>query len=194
MRRFTAFLLAVVLGVAAAVALVSCGGGGNADLLPGNTANEITANLDKVKQLASGGDCAGAQSEALQVSEQIDALGGVDKRLKQALRDGAIRLNEVVASCTATTAGTAPITVPSTSESTPTPAKQKGPKKPKTATTPTVTTPTTTTTAPTLPPQANGNGNGLGNGNGNGPGTSEGGGTGAPSGGVAPGSPASGGD
>ena len=77
-----------MLGVAAAVALVSCGGGGNAKLLPGNTAKEITANLDKVKQLASGGDCAGAQSEALQVSEQIDALGGVDKRLKQALRDG----------------------------------------------------------------------------------------------------------
>ncbi len=103
MRRLTASLLALVLGGAAAVALVSCGGGGNAKLLPGDTAKQITANLDTVKQLASSGDCAGAQSEAQQVSEQIDALGGVDKRLKQALRQGAARLNEVVANCSATT-------------------------------------------------------------------------------------------
>ena len=41
--------LALALGVAAALALVSCGGE-DAKLLPGNTAAEITENLDRVKQ------------------------------------------------------------------------------------------------------------------------------------------------
>ncbi len=184
MRRLTASLLALVLGAAAAVALVSCGGGGNAELLPGNTAKEITANLDKVKQLASGGDCVGAQSEAQQVSAQIDALGGVDKRLKQALREGAVRLNEVVANCsTTTTVPTAPTTVPATTDTSRTTTTNKKPPK-KLPTTPTTTTPTTpttstpttpTSTTPTTPTPAPPTG---------------GGGTGAPSGGVGPSSPA----
>ncbi len=107
MRRLTTSLLAVMLGIGAAVALVSCGGGGNAKLLPGNTAKEITVNLDKVAELSSTGDCTAAQDAAQQVSEQIDALGGVDKQLKQALRDGATRLNEVVAAnCTSTSVTT----------------------------------------------------------------------------------------
>jgi hypothetical protein len=173
-RHFAAFLLALALGAAAAVALGSCGGG-NAKLLPGNTAKEITANLDTVKQLASSGDCAGAQSEARQVSEQIDALGGVDKRLKQALREGAARLNEVVANCaTATTAQ--PAGISTTTDTSRTTRTNKNPsKKPKTTpttTTPTTTTPTTTTTqtTPTTPTAPAG-----------------GGGTGPPSGGVGPG-------
>jgi outer membrane biosynthesis protein TonB len=187
LRRFTASLLALVLGAAAAVALVSCGGG-NAELLPGDTAKEITANLDAVAQLAGSGDCAGAQSQAQQVSEQIDALGGVDKGLKQALRDGATRLNEVVANCAATTPEVTAPSLPATTESTAPSEKPKKEKKPKkdetTPTTPTTTTPTvpttptqttpTTPTTPTEPP-------------------SGGGGTGAPPGGVGPGA-AGGGD
>lgn len=183
MGRLTAPLLALALGAAATVALASCGSGSNAKLLPGNTASQITANLDEVKRLAQSGECVGAENAAQQVSNQIDALGGVDKKLKQALREGAARLNEVVAECEESSTETvAPASVPTTTESTGAkPAKKpKGPKPPKTtspATTPTEpTAPTATPTTPTTPTTPA-------------PPTG-GGGTGAPSGGVGPGAPA----
>ncbi len=94
MRRLTASLLAISLsGV-----LISCGEE-DAQLLPGETAREITANLDTVQALSDEGDCSGAEVAAQQVGEQIEGLGGVDPELKQALREGAARLNEVVATC-----------------------------------------------------------------------------------------------
>jgi outer membrane biosynthesis protein TonB len=99
MGRLSASLLALSLGAVAALGLVACGSGGKTDLLPGNTAKEITANLDQVKGLATAGDCVGAEDAAQAVSTQIEALGDVDKKLKLALREGATRLNEVVASC-----------------------------------------------------------------------------------------------
>lgn len=99
MGRFSASILAIALGALAALGLVACGSGGSADLLPGGTASEITSNLDQVRELATAGDCIGAEDAAQAVSTQIEALGGVDAKLKQALREGATRLNEVVASC-----------------------------------------------------------------------------------------------
>src|SRR5262249_16385147 len=66
---------------------------------PGHTAREITANLESVKELSDEGDCVGAESAAAQVTEQIEALGGVDRKLKEALREGADRLSEVVVEC-----------------------------------------------------------------------------------------------
>lgn len=84
---------------ALAVAGLSACGGEDAKLLPGDTAREITANLDSVKQLTDEGDCVGAESAAAQVGEQIEALGGVDRKLKEALDKGAERLNEVVDEC-----------------------------------------------------------------------------------------------
>jgi hypothetical protein len=96
MPRLPTLLLA--LAGAAAIALASCGGE-DAKLLPGETAREITANLETVKQLANEGDCVGAESAAGQVSEQIEALTGVDRKLKDALQAGADRLSEVVAEC-----------------------------------------------------------------------------------------------
>ena len=84
---------------ALAVAALSACGGEDAKLLPGDTAREITANLDSVKQLTDEGDCVGAESAAAQVGEQIEALGGVDRKLKEALDKGAERLNEVVDEC-----------------------------------------------------------------------------------------------
>jgi hypothetical protein len=91
-------LLVLALGILAALAIASCGGG-DAQLLPGETARDITANLNTVRDLADAGDCVGAESAAQQVSEQIAALGGIDAKLKRALEQGAARLNEVVASC-----------------------------------------------------------------------------------------------
>jgi hypothetical protein len=92
-------LLALALALAVpAIALSACGGE-DAKLLPGGTAREITANLDTVQQLSDEGDCVGAESAARQVGEQIEAIEGVDRELKQALEDGADRLEEVIAGC-----------------------------------------------------------------------------------------------
>ena len=98
-RQPAAFALALALGVIAAIALTSCGSGEDAKLLPGNTAREISENLDSVKQFVSEGECVGAENAAQEVSAQVEGLGGVDEKLKQALQRGAEKLGEVVAAC-----------------------------------------------------------------------------------------------
>lgn len=98
MARLTRTTVVAAVGALAVAALSACGGE-DAKLLPGHTAREITANLESVKELSDEGDCLGAESAATQVSEQIEALGGVDRKLKEALRDGAQRLSEVVQEC-----------------------------------------------------------------------------------------------
>lgn len=98
MARPTASLLALGLALVAALGLAACGEE-DAQLLGGETAREITANLDTVRQLADEGDCIGAESAAEQVGEQIDELEEVDPRLKRALEEGAERLEEVIATC-----------------------------------------------------------------------------------------------
>jgi outer membrane biosynthesis protein TonB len=98
MGRLSTSLIVVVLGTGVALGLVACGGE-DADLLPGDTASEINANLNLVRQLADDEDCAGAADAAATVSAQVEELGGVDAELKRALSEGAARLNEVVARC-----------------------------------------------------------------------------------------------
>jgi hypothetical protein len=110
MPRPAALPLVSALCAALLVALAGCGEE-DAELLPGATAREITANLDAVQQLADEGDCSGAESAALQVGEQIDALEGVDARLKRALDQGAERLEEVVARCDEDLEATEPLPV-----------------------------------------------------------------------------------
>ena len=98
MGRLSASLLVFALVAAATLGLSACGESG-ADLLPGDTASEITSNLDQVRELASEGECIGAEDAAREVSDQVDSLGGVDEQLKQALREGAERLTLVVEAC-----------------------------------------------------------------------------------------------
>ncbi len=98
-RQLTVSTLALLLGATAALALVSCGGSENAKLLPGTTAQEISENLDSVKQFVGEEECVGAENAAREVSAQVEGLGGVDAELKQALQRGAEKLNEVVAGC-----------------------------------------------------------------------------------------------
>jgi outer membrane biosynthesis protein TonB len=98
-RQPAAFALALALGVLAAIALTSCGGGEDAKLLPGNTAQEISENLDSVKQFAGEGECVGAENAAQEVSAQVEGLDGVDEKLEQALQRGAEKLSEVVVAC-----------------------------------------------------------------------------------------------
>lgn len=108
MPRPAASLIALALG---AVLLLAVGGCGeeDAELLPGSTAREITANLDAVQQLADEGECTGAESAALQVGEQVESLRGVDARLQRALAQGAERLEEVVARCEEELEATEPV-------------------------------------------------------------------------------------
>jgi outer membrane biosynthesis protein TonB len=185
MPRPSISLLALALAVAA-LALASCGGE-DAKLLPGETAREITANLDTVKQLANEGDCVGAEGAVAQVSEQIEELSGVDPKLKRALEAGATRLNEVITECEESNVeAIAPAEIPTEGEEEPSKKKQKKqqqqeskPKQEETTTTP---EPETTPTTPTQPPSSNEGGEGESGGG------EESGET--PSGGVAPGAPA----
>ena len=117
MTRAATSALALALGLAAALALASCGGGSDAKLLPGTTAREITENLESVRELAAEGECVDAQDAALEVSTQVEDLQGIDPKLKEALQDGAARLNEVVLTCTEeTTEEDTEETLPTTTE------------------------------------------------------------------------------
>lgn len=99
MGRLSAFLLALILGGAGAVALTSCGGGSNAKLLPGSTASQIESNLDQVKQLAAEGECIGAEDSVAAIAGEVEELKNVDAKLKAALEEGTERLGEVVSRC-----------------------------------------------------------------------------------------------
>lgn len=98
MPRLPAPTLASALAAVAILALASCGGE-DAKLLPGETAREITENLDAVKALAEEGECTGASEAAEEVSLQVEELGDVDVELRQALERGSARLDEVIATC-----------------------------------------------------------------------------------------------
>lgn len=153
MAKLTVPILALALGAAASVALVSCGGS-DEGLLPGETASEIVANLDSVEQLAASGDCSSASSAAATVHAQIDSLGSdVDPQLREALVKGAARLESVTAdpaSCVETTTETTTTTTePTTTEETETETTDT--ETTDTETTPTETTAPTTTTTPTTP-------------------------------------------
>lgn len=163
MPRSLASLLALGLVAAATLLLVACGGE-DAKLLPGETAREITANLDTVQQLSDEGDCVGAESAAQQVGEQIETLGGVDQKLKRALEDGAARLEEVIAECEeATTEAIAPAIPSEPEEEEEKAPKEKGgkEKEPKAK----EEGPTPETSEPSLPPQAKGEAKGHEKGN-----------------------------
>jgi outer membrane biosynthesis protein TonB len=98
MGRLKAISIALAFAVAAAATLSACGSE-KADLLPGETASEINANLDLVETLVDEGDCVGAANAATAVGEQVEALTGVNEELKEALTKGANRLNEVIVEC-----------------------------------------------------------------------------------------------
>ena len=184
MGRLTAPLLAFSVAALLAAALSACGGS-DAELLPGRTASEIESNLDEVARLAGEGECVGAADAAQQVSADIDSLGGVDAKLKQALREGASRLNEVVANCEEEEPEEVEAFEPEEEQLEPAEEAEKPKKeKPKKAEKPekgeSETEQPEEETNPELPPQSNGKGKGLENGQG--PPESSGG----PSGGVGP--------
>lgn len=189
MPRSLASLLTLALVAATALSLAACGGE-DAQLLPGETAREITANLNTVQRLSNEGDCVGAESAVQQVGEQIEALAGVDRKLKQALEDGAARLEEVIVDCEESlTEAIAPAAIPPEEEDEEEKAaREKEDKGKKEKPGKEAEEPETTTTSPSLPPQANGEGKGLEKGKE--PPVEEEAPEETPSGGVSPGSPA----
>ena len=185
MARLSSLLLALVLGAASAVALVSCGSDNDANLLPGTTAEEIEANLDSVEQLAAEGDCFGAEDAVAQVTAEVEELDGVDAKLKRALEDGTARLSEVVGRCDEET--TEEETEPSVETAVEPEAvedeKDKKPKKEKPEKEePSESEDPSEAEGPELPPQANGKGEEKGGGPATEPEPEET----APSGGVGP--------
>lgn len=187
MGRSSASLVVLLLGAVAALGLAACGSGDKADLLPGDTASEITANLDRVQDLATAGDCTGAADAAEAVSIQIEDLGGVDGKLKQALQEGASRLNEVVAGCEE--APEEEETLPAIEEAVEPEAEEKKqkPEKPEKPEKEEKTETAPEETAPVLPPQAEGKAKGHEESEEAVPPTESGG---TPSGGVGPSEPA----
>jgi hypothetical protein len=200
MGRTAKYALALCMPMAAM--LLSACGGGDAQLLPGETSREITANLEKVQELSDEGDCLGAESAAQQVGEQVEALGGVDQKLKRALAEGAERLNEVTARCEEASEEAETTSVPEEAEEEPeekaSKEKQKEEKeqekeekeREKESEHPPP-GPENPSSTGKLPPQANGEGKGIEDGQGP---SSEGEEEVGPSGGVGPGSPVGEGD
>jgi membrane protein involved in colicin uptake len=89
----------ILAALAVGLLLSACGGGGNGELLPGATADQITSNLDQVQASYENGDCEKAETAVAQVSTEVDDLNKVDVELKKALKNGALKLSEVVNSC-----------------------------------------------------------------------------------------------
>jgi hypothetical protein len=98
MGRFRAASL-LLAALAAGLLLAACGSSGNAELLPGTTANQINANLDQVRETFNEGNCEGAEDAVAQVSTEVDELRKVDAKLKTALKEGAAKLSVVVSTC-----------------------------------------------------------------------------------------------
>lgn len=90
---------ALLLAALAVCLLLSGCGGGNGELLPGTTADQITSNLDQVRESFENGDCEKAEDAVAQVSTEVDDLNQVDVKLKNALHHGALKLSEVVSTC-----------------------------------------------------------------------------------------------
>jgi hypothetical protein len=95
LRAASLFLAALAVGLL----LSACGGGGNGELLPGTTADQITSNLDQVRESYESGDCEKAEEAVAQVSTEVDDLHQVDAKLKKALKNGALKLSQVVSPC-----------------------------------------------------------------------------------------------
>jgi hypothetical protein len=163
MARLSALFLVFCLGAASAVALVSCGGSEDADLLPGTTADQIESNLEEVERLADEEDCIGAESAVAEVAASVEELQGVDQKLKAALQEGSERLSVVVGRCEEET--TEEETEPSVETDVETEVEdEEKPKKEKPEKEDEADEDPSEKEGPELPPQANGKGEEKGGG------------------------------
>ena len=154
MRRALPFLLALVLGVAAA-ALVACGSSGSSrrQFIPDRSAQRMSDALDDVRSAVDGGDCTKAERALARARGVLVNLpSSVSDRLVARLRQGLDNLQQIApdeckknqTQTQTTTKTTTPATTTTTTTTTTTPTA--------TSTTPTSTTTTPTTTTSTTPP------------------------------------------
>jgi cell division septation protein DedD len=149
--RAIPFVLAAVLGVAAA-ALVSCGGtASRRDLIPPGSADRMKSALSDVRSAVDSGDCAGAARALTRARGALVSLpSSVDDRLVARLRQGISRL-EALAPRQCAQQDTQTTTVQTTETTTPETTTTQTPTTDTTPTTST-TTPTDTTPTATTPP------------------------------------------
>jgi hypothetical protein len=171
MRSALPYLLAAVLGVAAA-ALVACGSSGSSrrQFIPDRSAERLRSALDDVRSAVDAGDCTAAARAAIRAKGIVVNLpSAVNDRLVARLDQGVDNLRDVAArECQKQQTQTQPTTTPTTPENT-TPTTPTD-----TTTTPTTTTTTTgtgTTTTPTTGTGTTTTGTGTGTGTGTTPAT-----------------------
>jgi hypothetical protein len=93
MARPLPYLLALLLGVGAAL-LVACGGGTKGGL-PAASAGELKSQLQDVEQAVDDHRCEDVSGQLRQVDTNIDQLpGSVDERLRERLRQASDRLHQ----------------------------------------------------------------------------------------------------
>ncbi len=145
-RRGLPYLLALMLGVVAAL-LIACGGGTKSGI-PSASAGQLKSEIEDVRQATDDGRCAQVPEQLKQVDDSIDVLpASTDEELVSALRDGADKLRQVaIKACNSTPTQT------TTTETTPTETTTTDTTTTPTDTTPTDTTPTETTPTEQPPP------------------------------------------
>jgi cell division septation protein DedD len=161
MRAALPFLLALVLGVAAA-AVVACGSSGSSrrQFIPDRSAQRMSTALDDVRSAVDDGDCTKAeQALARARGVLVNLPSSVSNRLVARLQQGLDNLrviapqecarNKTQTETTTTTETTTPETT--ATETTPTTTTSTTPTT-TTSTTPTTTTGTGTGTTTTAPP------------------------------------------
>jgi len=83
----------LLIAAIASIALLSGCGEDRSNLLPGDTARQIDANLGLVEQLVRDGICFEALNAAEEVRNEVEALGSdVDSTLRRNLLDGVTQL------------------------------------------------------------------------------------------------------
>jgi hypothetical protein len=158
MRPALPFLLALVLGVSAAV-LVACGSSASdrKKLIPPRSADRLKTALSDVRSAVDSGNCTSAERAITRARGVLVNLpSAVDAQLVARLRQGIDNLQKIAPSeCkqhqTTSTATTTQTTTPATTPTTATTDTTTTPTTPTTATTDTTTTPTTGTTTTTPP-------------------------------------------
>jgi cell division septation protein DedD len=158
MRAALPYLLAAVLGVAAAV-LVACGSSASdrKKLIPPRSADRLKTALSDVRSAVDDGNCTNAEQAIVRARDALVNLPtAVDDRLVARLRQGIDNLQQIAPDeCrknqTTSTATTTETTTPETT-STPTTATTDTTTTPTTSTSTTTTTTTTTGTTTTTPP------------------------------------------
>ena len=152
-RRWLPYVVAVILGVAAAL-LVSCGDAPDSGI-SADRASDLKSDLDVVRQRVDDARCSRLTGQLRQVRTRIDRLPeSVDAQLRERLRDGSDKLrDEARTECSenrdAKEAETQTTDTQTTPEPTATQPPQTKAKPPPTATT----APPATTTSPSPAPQ-----------------------------------------